>query len=59
MMQVNMKGWIPHFIVNSFAARAPGSWQANLSDYYWNVYSKEKNAKDDNEATPQVAQENT
>ena len=54
-----MKGWIPHFIVNSFAARAPGSWQANLSDYYWNVYSKEKNAKDDNEATPQVAQENT
>ena len=41
MLQTDMKGWIPHFIVNAFMARAPGNWQSTLTDYYWNVYSKQ------------------
>ena len=40
MLQVDMKGWIPHQVVNAFMARAPKSWLSSLSDYYWNVYSK-------------------
>ena len=46
LFQVDMKGWIPHFITNAFAARAPAQWHENLSSYYWNVYSKLKGSSD-------------
>ncbi len=42
MLQTDIKGWIPHFVVNAFMARAPGNWQTNLTDYYWNTYSKQQ-----------------
>lgn len=38
MMQTDMKGLIPHFIVNTFAAHAPAEWHSCLSNYYKNVY---------------------
>ena len=41
LFQFNLKGWIPHFIVNAFAARAPGQWRDTLFNFYQNVYSKE------------------
>lgn len=42
MFQTDMKGWIPHFLTNAFAARSPGNWKENLTSYYWNVYSKQQ-----------------
>lgn len=41
MFQTDMKGWIPHFITNAFAAKAPATWKENLTNYYYNFYSKE------------------
>jgi len=41
LLQNDVKGWIPHFLVNAFAARAPGQWRDTLFDFYQNVYSKE------------------
>ena len=41
LFQFNLKGWIPRFIVNAFAARAPGQWRDTLFNFYQNVYSKE------------------
>lgn len=46
MLQMDMKGWIPHFIVNAFAARAPAQWQSNLFNYYWNVYFPQQQEKE-------------
>ena len=40
LLQNDAKGWIPHFIVNAFAARAPGNWRTSLAKYYHEVYSK-------------------
>ena len=40
MLQTDVKGWIPHFMVNAFAARAPLDWREGLANYYANVYSK-------------------
>lgn len=47
MFQSDMKGWIPHFISNAFAAKAPAGWLENLSDYYWKVYSKKQQGQAD------------
>ena len=46
LFQQDMKGWIPHFIANAASAKAAGNWQVNVSDYYWNIYSKEHPQKD-------------
>ena len=40
MLQNDVKGWIPHFIVNKFAANAPVDWHNGLASYYSNVYSQ-------------------
>lgn len=40
LLQNDVKGWIPHFIVNAFAARAPGNWRNDMANYYFNHYSK-------------------
>ena len=40
MLQNDIKGWVPHFVVNAFAARAPLEWRESLANYYTNVYSK-------------------
>lgn len=40
MLQNDVKGWIPHFVVNAFAARAPLDWRDSLANYYASVYSK-------------------
>ena len=42
IFQMDMKGWIPHFIVNAFAAKSPAAWHENLSRYYWNTFSKQE-----------------
>ena len=42
MAQVDLKGWIPHFIINAFAAKGPAQWHENLTSYYQNIYSKLK-----------------
>ena len=42
MLQNDPKGWIPKFIVNMFAAKAPGDWRDSLANFYHNVYKKEK-----------------
>ena len=42
LLQNDTRGWIPKFIVNEFAARAPGQWRDSLYNFYVNVYSKEK-----------------
>jgi len=42
IFQTDMKGLIPHFIVNSLNAKIPGSWQASLSSYYKKEYLKKK-----------------
>ncbi|CAI8029004.1 START domain-containing protein 10 [Geodia barretti] len=41
MLQTDMKGWIPHMIVNTIAARSPKQWRDSLANFYTNVYSKE------------------
>ena len=35
-------GWIPKFMVNMLASRAPIEWQERLSKFYHDVYIKEK-----------------
>ena len=40
MLQSDIKGWVPHFVVNAFAARAPMEWRESLANYYFNVYTK-------------------
>eukprot|EP00731_Ephydatia_muelleri_P025093 Em0017g176a len=50
LLQNDTKGWIPKFIVNAFAARAPGQWRDSMYNFYANVYSKEKNLSGEKEA---------
>ena len=40
MLQNDVKGWIPHFVVNAFAAKAPIEWHDGLANYYAKFYSK-------------------
>ena len=40
LFQTDMKGWIPNFLVNMYAARAPKQWRDHLSEYYHNNYRK-------------------
>ena len=40
MLQNDVKGWIPHFVVNAFAAKAPVEWHDSLASYYSRVYSQ-------------------
>ena len=48
MLQNDVKGWIPHFVVNAFAAKAPVDWHDGLANYYANFYSqKDKNEEGD------------
>ena len=35
-------GWIPKFVVNMFASRAPIEWQESITQFYHEVYAKEK-----------------
>ena len=42
LLQNDLGGWIPHDVVNFFAAKSPGEWRDNLYHFYVNVYSKEK-----------------
>ena len=44
LIQVDMKGWIPHTIVNTFGSKSPQTWHSNVTNYYWNDYSKKKGA---------------
>ena len=41
LLQNDFGGWIPHDVVNYFAAKAPGEWRDNLYHFYVDVYSKE------------------
>ena len=52
LLQNDTKGWIPKFIVNAFAARAPGQWRDSLYNFYTNVYSKEKNQNGEKRNNP-------
>ena len=47
MLQNDVKGWIPHFIVNKFAASAPIDWHNSLAGYYSNVYSQRGKPKEE------------
>ena len=49
LLQNDVKGWIPHFLVNAFAARAPGQWRDTLFNFYKNVYSKELQQQQESE----------
>ena len=40
LIQVDMKGLIPHPIANAFLSKSPAEWQNSLAKYYWNDYSK-------------------
>ena len=55
MLQNDPKGWIPKFIVNMFAAKAPVDWRDSLANFYHNVYKKEK--EDQPEEKEQVIKE--
>ena len=55
MLQNDIKGWIPHFVVNAFAARAPLEWRDSLANYYTNVYSK-RNEEGGEEGSAPVGQ---
>ena len=50
MLQNDVKGWIPHFVVNKFAASAPVEWQNGLATYYSNVYSKRGKSEEEDSA---------
>lgn len=52
MLQNDVKGWIPHFVVNAFAARAPLDWRDSLANYYANVYSKKDKEGEGGEGVP-------
>ena len=39
LLQIDMKGWIPKFIVNYMVRFAPGNWREDLVDFY--QYHKE------------------
>ena len=39
LLQNDIKGWIPHFIVNAFTARAPEKWRESLATYYKEHYT--------------------
>lgn len=45
-MHVDIKSWVPKFMANKYMAKAPQSWHAKLTDYFWNVYSKHKKSGD-------------
>ena len=45
LFQNDAKGWIPVFIVNMMAGRAPFEWRDALYNYYHNVYKKETDKK--------------
>lgn len=47
MLQNDAKGWIPHFVVNKFAASAPVDWHNSLATYYSNVYSQRGKTEED------------
>ena len=40
LLQNDIKGWIPHFIVNAFSAQAPVAWRDDMANYYHQHYSK-------------------
>ena len=42
LLQNDPMGWIPKFMVNMLASRAPIEWQERLSKFYHDVYIKEK-----------------
>lgn len=47
MLQNDIKGWVPHFVVNAFAARAPLEWRESLANYYHSVYTKKDEKEDE------------
>lgn len=48
VVQDDLKGHVPKFILNFFYGRAPIDWHHNLSTYYHNVYVKQKGVMRDN-----------
>ena len=42
LTQIDMKGWIPHFVVNAFSKKSSEAWIDGLINYYWKDYSKKK-----------------
>ncbi len=42
LLQNDMKGWVPHMIVNAFASRAPETWRDSLEKYYHEQYAGKK-----------------
>ena len=42
LLQNDPMGWIPKFVVNMFASRAPIEWQESITQFYHEVYAKEK-----------------
>lgn len=49
LLQNDIKGWIPHFIVNAFASSAPAAWRDDMANYYHQHYSK-RGCKESGEA---------
>ena len=45
LLQDDIKGYVPKFIINFFYARAPLDWRENLYNFYHNVYKHEKSSK--------------
>ena len=45
LLQDDIKGYVPRFIINFFYARAPLDWRENLYNFYHNVYKHEKSSK--------------
>jgi hypothetical protein len=44
LIQSDLKGWIPKFVINLVVSKAPGAWRKELLKFYNEVYSKEKEA---------------
>ena len=42
LYQIDPLGWIPKFLVNMTATRSSAEWQEDLTQFYHEVYSKEK-----------------
>ncbi|XP_065844791.1 steroidogenic acute regulatory protein, mitochondrial-like [Oscarella lobularis] len=42
LFQVDLKGWIPAFVINILAASTPLEWRGELVKYHRDVYSKQK-----------------
>ena len=51
LLQADIKGWIPHFIVNMFVRKKMDQWRDALYNFYHDVYSKELEQQAEDEGT--------